>query len=211
MENAYKLIIIDNKNKIYEYVKTRSLEELDSYTVHFESKEELLEEMLKNLEKEGIEDIKVKDLHLMINDHTLPIMYKKDNFNYNDLLNKYEQYLLSHKDQIAEMDEIKYVGKNLPATMQDNTIYGYTKNGNYAYIPDSIITYCIDNYIMSDYSRLRKAYFNLKMRQIDVKIDPVKENQEIDNIDRDEILSLYDLDDLSGDEKYFDGQGKRRR
>ena len=183
------------------------LQELDDYTVHFDNQESLVGKLISLLEI-PIDTSQVR--HVLVEctptsrngkpykAKYLPIKYKKDNYDSNNLKKVFADYLIEDYDRIKEFD-IRYISSK---PIQD---YLY---GNGTLTPYDIY-HAVESYFERDsYGKKRSAYFTLKKNKRKVYI------RRVDNIHLREknplLKATYDdeyLDNLAryarqGEEEY---------
>lgn len=149
------------------------LQELDDYTVRFDNQESLVGKLISLLEI-PIDTSQVR--HVLVEctptsrngkpykAKYLPIKYKKDNYDSNNLKKVFADYLIEDYDRIKEFD-IRYISSK---PIQD---YLY---GNGTLTPYNIY-HAVESYFERDsYGKKRSAYFTLKKNKRKVYIRRVE-------------------------------------
>ena len=149
------------------------LQELDDYTIHFNNQEELVGKLISLLDI-PIDVMQVR--HVLVEctptsrngkpykAKYLPIKYKKDNYDSNNLKKVFADYLIEDYDRIKEFD-IRYISSK---PIQD---YLY---GNGTLTPYNIY-HAVESYFERDsYGKKRSAYFTLKKNKRKVYIRRVE-------------------------------------
>lgn len=164
-----KIITSNDENINIPFMK---LQELDDYTIHFNNQEELVGKLISLLDT-PIDVMQVR--HVLVEctptsrngkpykAKYLPIKYKKDNYDSNNLKKVFADYLIEDYDRIKEFD-IRYISSK---PIQD---YLY---GNGTLTPYDIY-HAVESYFERDsYGKKRSVYFTLKKNKRKVYIRKV--------------------------------------
>lgn len=183
--DVFLFITTDKGNIVIPFL---SLKDLDNYTVSFSGLGELLDKFNKIFDID-IRDMRVKDIYVSygylipktenFNYLQLPIKYKSDNFNEEDLKSKFIGYLQGNYQRLRFFD-IKHMPK----------IKQYFYNGDN--LNDKDIELLVNSYFKdSNYKKRRDVYFGLKYAGIKIKIDSYSE----DKITGNDNLFQFDVRD----------------
>lgn len=217
------LFIITDRGNIA--IPFKNLLEVDSYTIRFENILELLKKIGKIVKKD-LSSLRVIDSYLEYNynyratrenvdlNGKLPIKYKDDNYDDDNLITGFAEYLKGDYQRIKQFN-IKFV--RVPAI--ENYIRG---NG---ILTDEDIDMAVNAYFKDgNYKKRREVYFKLKRFGKKIRINKYREDKVSGNGDLSkfeindeylssladyarkgeeeyqnvmEIISLYDIDDIS--------------
>lgn len=177
------------------------LQELDDYTIHFNNQEELVGKLISLLDI-PIDVMQVR--HVLVEctptsrngkpykAKYLPIKYRKDNYDSNNLKKVFADYLIEDYDRIKEFD-IRYISSK---PIQD---YLY---GNGTLTPYNIY-HAVESYFERDsYGKKRSAYFTLKKNKRKVYI------RRVDNI---HLREKNPLLKATFDDEYLDNLARYAR
>lgn len=221
MDEEILLFIITDKGNMA--IPFRSLLEVDSYTIRFEDINEFIQKISKIINR-NLSSLRVVDSYLEYNYKTsnggknlkgrLPIKYNDDNYDDDNLITVFAEYLKGDYQRIKQFN-IKFV--RVPAI--ENYIRG---NG---ILTDEDIDMAVNAYFKDgNYKKRREVYFKLKRFGKKIRINKYREDKVSGNGDLSkfeindeylssladyarkgeeeyqnvmEIISLYDIDDIS--------------
>lgn len=145
-----------------------TFEELDKFTVNFNSKEEISDFLFENenyAKKIEIIHKHIKDKNKQEEPKIYPVKYKGDNFDIPKLKIAYYNYLINNREKLKNPEKgIKYLIRN-------------NANTSYMEISSNQIFDAIDAEFKRGYKPIRDIYFKLKEMNVKIYIKP--ENVEI--------------------------------
>ena len=221
MDEEILLFIITDKGNMA--IPFRSLLEVDNYMIRFEDINEFIQKISKIINR-NLSSLRVVDSYLEYNYKTsnggknlkgrLPIKYNDDNYDDDNLITVFAEYLKGDYQRIKQFN-IKFV--RVPAI--ENYIRG---NG---ILTDEDIDMAVNAYFKDgNYKKRREVYFKLKRFGKKIRINKYREDKVSGNGDLSkfeindeylssladyarkgeeeyqnvmEIISLYDIDDIS--------------